>query len=134
MSSRQIDVILKKSYRNVAVCQEMREAIERIGGGVLLSFFGYYNEGVNNIQQHELKFRKALCVELVNILLYEEGQKTPQISGVFVKYATVIQQCTNSSLSLSERQRAYFCTVLPLFSNIRQLSPQVLEMNQSNMN
>ncbi|NMW17536.1 MAG: HAMP domain-containing protein [Chlorobiaceae bacterium] len=129
-----IDVILKQNYRSVVACQDMTEALERIDSGVLFTFSGHYDEGMNNIREHELNFRKALGVELGNITLPGEGQKALQIRSLFSEYIGVVKQVTEPSLSLSKRQRTYFSTLLPLFRNIKQLSGQVLEMNQSNMN
>ncbi|MEI6847616.1 MAG: ATP-binding protein [Chlorobiaceae bacterium] len=129
-----IDVILKQNYRSVVACQNMTEALERIDSGVLFTFSGHYNEGMNNIREHELNFDKALRVELGNITLSGEGEKAQQIKSLFSEYIIVIKKVTDSSLSLSERQHTYFSTLLPLFRSIKHLSGQVLEMNQSNMN
>jgi len=129
-----IDVILKQNYRSVVACQNMTEALERIDSGVLFTFSGHYNEGINNIRAHELNFRKALGVELGNITLPGEGEKALQIRSQFSEYIEVVKLVTDTSLSLSERQLTYFSRLLPLFRHIKQLSGQVLDMNQSNMN
>jgi len=129
-----IDVILKQNYRSVVACQDMTEALERIDSGVLFTFSGHYDEGMNNIREHELNFRKALGVEFGNITLPGEGLKALQIRSQFSQYIGVIKRVTDPSLSLYERQRTYFSTLLPLFRHIKHLSAEVLEMNQSNMN
>ena len=129
-----IDVILKQNYRSVIACQDMTEALERIDSGVLFTFSGHYDEGIHTIRENELNFRTALGIELGNITLLGEGRKAQQISSQFTEYIGIIKQVTDSSLSLSERQHTYFSTLLPIFHRIKQLSRQVLEMNQSNMN
>ncbi len=128
-----IDVILQQNYRSVVACQEMTDSLERIDSGVLFTFTGHDDEGMRTIQEHEANFRHALQVELGNITLPGEHQKAMQIRGLFLQYGKVLDQVTDASLSLDERQRLYFADLLPLFRQIRHLSAQVLEMNQANM-
>ncbi len=128
-----IDVILRQNYRSVVACQKMTESLERIDSGALFTFAGHYDEGMSTIRENEQNFRHALQVELGNITLPGEHQKAMQINTLFVRYYIIIKQVTNSSISFSERQRRYFTDILPLSQQIKQLSSQVLEMNQANM-
>jgi two-component system, NtrC family, sensor histidine kinase KinB len=128
-----IDVILKQNYRSVVACQEMKESLEHIDRGVLLTFTGHFDEGMSAIGQHEKNFRNALQVELGNITLPGEHQKARQIQKLFMEYSNVIEQVTDPATPLSLRQKRYFSTLLPLFHDIKQFSGDVLEMNQSNM-
>jgi two-component system, NtrC family, sensor histidine kinase KinB len=128
-----VDVILRQNYRSVVACQEMTESLERIDSGVLFTFAGHYDEGMSAIRQHEKNFRSALQVELGNITLPGEARKARRIRDLFMEYAKVIEDVTAPSTSLSLRQKRYFSSLLPLFQEIRQLSGEVLEMNQSSM-
>jgi len=128
-----IDVILRQNYRSVVACQKMTESLERIDSGALFTFAGHYDEGMSTIRENEQNFRHALRVELGNITLPGEHQKAMQINTLFVRYYIIIKQVTNPSTSLPERQQRYFSDLLPLFQQIKQLSAQVLEMNQANM-
>jgi two-component system, NtrC family, sensor histidine kinase KinB len=129
-----IDIILRQNYRSVIACQKMKESLEQIDRGVLLTFTGHYNEGMTTIRLHEKNFQNALQLELGNITLPGEHQKAMRIRELFMEYSRVIDQVTDSSLELSLRQRQYFLVLLPLFQEIKQFSGQVLEMNQANMN
>ena len=40
-----IDVILRENYRSVVACQDMKEALERMNGGILSTFLGYQQGG-----------------------------------------------------------------------------------------
>jgi NtrC-family two-component system sensor histidine kinase KinB len=128
-----IDVILKQNYRSVVACQQMTESLERIDSGVLFTFAGHDDEGMKSIREHEQNFRHALHVELGNITLPGEREKTIRIKELFMEYALVVDQVTDPSIALSQRQYHYFSTLLPLFQEIKQLSAQVLDMNQSHM-
>ena len=128
-----IDVILKQNYRSVVACQQMTESLERIDSGVLFTFAGHDDEGRRSIREHEQNFRDALHVELGNITLPGEREKTIRITELFMEYALVVDQVTDPSIALSQRQRHYFSTLLPLFQKIKLLSAQVLDMNQSHM-
>ena len=128
-----IDVMLKQNYRSVVACQNMTASLERIDSGVLFTFAGHYQEGVNAIRQHEESFHDALKVELGNITLPGEDQKALQIRELFMEYSRALKQVTDPSVPLSLRQKQYFSILHPLFLEIRQLSGEVLEMNQSTM-
>jgi NtrC-family two-component system sensor histidine kinase KinB len=128
-----IDVILKQNYRSVIACQKMKESLEQIDRGALLTFTGHEQEGLNSIRQNEQNFREALQIELGNITLPGEHQKAMRIEALFKEYTTVIDHVTDSKQELSLRQKQYFVTLYPLFREIRKFSGEVLEMNQSNM-
>jgi len=128
-----IDVILRQNYRSVVACQKMKESLEQIDRGVLLTFTGNDNEGISAIRLQERNFQNALQVELGNITLPGEHQKAMRIRGLFVKYTQLIDHVTDSTTVLSLRQKRYFTTLIPLFREIKQLSGEVLDMNQSNM-
>ena len=128
-----IDVILRQNYRSVVACQKMTESLDRIDSGALFTFAGHYDDGMTTIHENEQNFRHALRVELGNITLPGEHQKAMQINTLFFRYNFIIKQVTDLSISFPERQRRYFTDLLPLSQQIKQLSAQVLEMNQANM-
>ena len=128
-----IDVILRQNYRSVVACQQMSESLDHIDSGVLFTFSGHYDKGMENIRQQSGEFLKALQVELGNITLPGEHQKAIEIQRVFTEYSKVIAQVTDPTVSLSERQNRYFSDLLPLVHRMKLLSGEVLEMNQSNM-
>ncbi len=128
-----VDVILRQNYRSVVACQEMTESLGHIDSAALFILAGHGDEGMNAIRSHELNFRNALQVELGNITLPGEHQKAMQIKSLFTEYAQGIDCVSDASISLFERRSRYSSTLRPLFHKIRQLSREVLDMNQSNM-
>ena len=128
-----IDVILRQNYRSVVACQEMTESLGHIDRGILFIIAGHDDEGMNTIRKSTLDFQNALRVELGNITLPGEHQKAIEITNLFREYTVGIDQIAKRSIPLSERRNRYAATLRPLFYKIRQLSGEVLDMNQSNM-
>jgi signal transduction histidine kinase/HAMP domain-containing protein len=130
---RAIDVILKENYRSVVACQEMKESLERIDSGILFTLAGNEDEGNGLIRKYTSKFRTALDVELGNITLPDEREKSQRIKTLFDEYLKAIPLVTQTQSSLQERQAAYFSTVQPLFTDIKETAQDILTMNQKNM-
>lgn len=128
-----IDVILRQNYRSVVACQEMTESLGHIDNGMLFILAGHDDEGINTIQKYTVNFRNALRIELGNITLPGEHQKAVEITNLFREYTKGVDQITDQSIPLPERRNHYTVTLRPLFYKIRQLSGEVLDMNQSNM-
>ena len=131
---RAIDVILKENYRSVVACQEMKESLERIDSGILFTLAGNKEEGNRLIREYTSKFRIALDVELGNITLPGEREKSQRIKTFFDEYLKAIPLITQTQHSLQERQAVYFSSVQPIFLDIKETAQDILTMNQNNMN
>jgi len=128
-----IDVILRENYQSVVACQEMKESLERIDSGVLFTFLGAEAEGRSQIEASMQGFAKALDVEMGNITLAGEGERSHRIRDLYHEYAQIIPIITDSSRPLEVRRADYFSKLLPLFGQIKDLAQEILEMNQANM-
>jgi two-component system, NtrC family, sensor histidine kinase KinB len=128
-----IDVILKENYRSVVACQNMKESLERIDNSILYTLTGNAMEGNQLVKQYTTRFRDALNVELGNITLSGEFEKSQQIRTLFERYLQQIPLATQTARPLQVRQAAYFSTLQPLFRKINDLAQQILVMNQTNM-
>ncbi len=128
-----IDVILKENYRSVVACQDMKESLERMDSGILYTLSGKTEEGNLLIDEYASSFRIALGVEMGNVTLPSEREKSQRIKVLFEEYLTVIPQVTESNSPLQQRQTAYFGTLQPLFQEIKTLAQDILVMNQTNM-
>lgn len=128
-----IDVILKENYRSVVACQEMKESLERMDSGILFTLSGNETEGNHLIEQYTTVFRAALDVELGNITLPGERDKSHHIQALFDEYCKRIPLVTRTSDSLQARQTVYFATLQPLFQEIKRLAQEILTLNQTNM-
>jgi signal transduction histidine kinase len=128
-----IDVILRENYRSVVACQEMKESLERIDSGIVFTFLGADADGRRQIEAGMTQFSKALTVEMSNITLAGEGEKSHRLGEIYREYSAVVPRTTDPSRPFDERQRDYFEVLLPLFEQIKGLSQEILEMNQANM-
>jgi signal transduction histidine kinase len=130
---RAIDVILRENYRSVIACQEMKESLERIDSGVLFTFADNQDVGLRFIEEYKTKFKSALEAELSNITLPGEGERARRLQSLYSLYIETIPQVIDNALPLGQREKEYFTNLWPMFQEIKNLSQEILEMNQENM-
>jgi signal transduction histidine kinase/HAMP domain-containing protein len=128
-----IDVILRENYRSVVACQEMKESLERVDSGIVLTFLGVDADGRRQIETGMQLFSKALRVEMGNITVPGEGEKSHRLGEAFHAYSETVPKVIDPSRPLEERRAEYFSMLLPLFEQIKGLAQEILEMNQANM-
>jgi len=128
-----IDVILRENYRSVVACQEMKESLERVDSGIVLTFLGVDADGRRQIETGMQLFSKALRVEMGNITVPGEGEKSHRLGEAFHAYSETVPKVIDPSRPLEERRAEYFYMLLPLFEQIKGLAQEILEMNQANM-
>jgi two-component system, NtrC family, sensor histidine kinase KinB len=127
-----IDVILRENYSSVIACQDMKEALERMDSGALFCLLSYV-EGNDIIRKNQMKFEKALNIELNNITVPGEGEKAQRISSLFSQYRSVMHDFLNVDMSQDSRRNMYFKKLFPLFQQTKQAADEVLHLNQQNM-
>ncbi len=128
-----IDVILRENYRSVIACQQMKEALERIDSGLLFTLLGYSQEGEALIRKNESVFEKALQVELNNITVPGEGERAAHLQELYSRYQSSLKNVEDPAAPVALRRDAYFSSLLPLFSQIKDTADGILQMNQQNM-
>lgn len=128
-----VDVILKENYRSVVACQQMKDALERVDSGILLTLIGDEASGQRQIEAHLSAFRVALSVELNNITLTGEREKAERIRTLFERYAQLLPHAFQGAHTVESRRDAYVAQLLPLFQEIQKTSQEILLMNQANM-
>ena len=128
-----IDVILKENYRSVVACQDMKESLERVDSGILLTLIGDEENGRQQIEANITAFRVALSVELNNITLTGEREKAERIRTLFEHFTMLLPLAIQSTRTVETRRAEYVSKVQPLFQEIKKASQEVLLMNQTNM-
>ena len=128
-----IDVILRENYRSVVACQEMKESLERVDNGMVFMFLGADAGGLRQVEAGMQQFSKALSVEMGNITLPGEGEKSHRLGEIYRDFSALVPRITDPSRPLDERRTDYFAALLPLFEQIKSLAQEILEMNQANM-
>ncbi|MDD5711123.1 MAG: ATP-binding protein [Smithellaceae bacterium] len=129
-----IDVILRENYRSVIACQQMKEALERIDSGILFTFAGNDREGNDLVRVNRERFAQALQVELDNITVPGEGEKSTVLKDSWVRYEATLARVQDQSVSVAVRQGRYFRELFPLFRQVKATADAILTMNQDNMN
>jgi NtrC-family two-component system sensor histidine kinase KinB len=128
-----IDVILRENYRSVVACQEMKESLERVDSGIVFMFLGADAGGLRQVEAGMEQFSKAFSVEMGNITLPGEGEKSHRLGEIYRDFSALVPRITDPSRAFEERRTDYFAALLPLFEQIKSLAQEILEMNQASM-
>ncbi len=128
-----IDVILRENYRSVIACQNMKESLERIDSATLFVLLGCEPEGLAQIEEHLVKFDKAMAVEGGNLTLPGEGEAFKRLETEFFRYRNVLKGIADTAKPLDERRQRYFSELLPIFQSVKKSADGILQMNQQNM-
>jgi signal transduction histidine kinase len=128
-----IEVILRENYRSVVACQEMKESLERVDRGIVFTFLEADADGRRQVEDGMKRFSEAFTVEMGNITLPGEGEKSHHLGEIYHAYSEIVHRVTDPSRPLAERRADYFSMLLPLFEQIKGLAQEILEMNQANM-
>ena len=78
-----VDVILRENYRSVVACQEMKESLERVDRGIVFTFLEADADGRRQIEAGMKRFSEALSVELGNITLPGEEEKSHHLGQIY---------------------------------------------------
>ncbi len=128
-----IDVILRENYRSVIAGDQMKESLERMDSGALITLLGDTGQGMRLVSVNEALFNAALDAELDNITLPGEKEKAEEIRVLFSRYRAALHEVTDLTLADESRRQAYFVRLLPLFNQIKASAEEILHMNQQNM-
>jgi signal transduction histidine kinase/HAMP domain-containing protein len=128
-----INVILRENYISVIACQNMRQALERIDGGMAYSLLGNPGEGQKQIDLNLKNFHDALAAELSNITIPGEKQKAERLKNLFEEYEKKIQTVNDKNRLFESRRETYFKTQLARSDEINGLLREIIQLNQDNM-
>ena len=128
-----INVILRENYNSVIACQDMRQALEEINGGIAYSLLGKPEEGQKQIDLNLKRFHDALAVELSNITVPGEKEKAEILKDHFEKYEKIISVPGDSPQPFEGGREAYFKTQTTCSNEIKGLLRDIIQLNQDNM-
>ncbi len=130
---KSVGVVLQENYRSVVACQDMKESLERLDSSAQLSMLGDRAKGLEMASANFKKFEQALSVELENITLPGEGEKAERARGFYGRYKKELPKIFEPAFPQAAKKEHYFQTLLPLFNETKEMTQQILEMNQQNM-
>lgn len=128
-----INVILRENYNSVIACQDMRQALEEINGGIAYSLLGKPEEGQKQIDLNLKRFHDALAVELSNITISGEKEKAESLKDILKKYEKIISVPGDSPRPFEGGREAYFKTQMTCSNEIKGLLRDIIQLNQDNM-
>jgi two-component system, NtrC family, sensor histidine kinase KinB len=127
-----IDLTLKENYRSVVAGRRMRESLQAMDSGLVLTLIGETEMGIKVYQQHQEVFAKNLVAEEHNITLPGEQQLADTLRQDFTSYQSDVQRF-NDEPGTDQKRQFYFSTVLPLGTKIKDTAQQVIRINEENM-
>lgn len=128
-----INVILRENYNSVVACQDMRQALEEINGGIAYSLLGKPEEGQKQIDLNLKRFHDALAVELSNITVPGEKEKAESLKDLFNKYEKIISVPGDNTRPFEAGREAYFKNQMTCSNEIKGLLREIIQLNQDNM-
>ena len=120
------DAILQENYRSILAAENIIDAIERQDSAVLLAILDNKSQAKTQFYQGEVSFLQWLGRAKDNITITEE--KTI-LNSLESKYKTYLKSVNLSEITIEQ----YYADIFPLFTEIRDLSAQLREVNQETM-
>jgi two-component system, NtrC family, sensor histidine kinase KinB len=127
-----IDLLLKENYRSVVAGQQMKESLERMDSAVFFTLVGEDARGRQIYQQNEPIFARNLRIEERNVTLPGEQALADSLRSLFADYSSEVVKFWNLT-DLSQKRQAYFNTLLPVATRIKDAAQDVIRINEENM-
>lgn len=133
--SNAIEAIMEANYQSVVSAQSMTVALERQDSAELASMFSTSSSESEIFIYNQSEFLKALSRAEDNITEPEEPKILSTINGQYVEYVDKYHILSNikESKGIQEASSYYYNNILPLFENIKQLTRDLLTVNQEAM-
>ncbi|MBI3863687.1 MAG: hypothetical protein HY290_17495, partial [Planctomycetia bacterium] len=133
--------ILRENYDSVIAMERLNEALERIDSSFQFALNGRHDEELlkrarQQYDQNWTNFLEALGVERKNITLEGEGDLVQRLDELTEKYKSRGDGFFSKDVAIEAQQQAYFGKpdgLLETFNAIKQVSGQILRINQNNM-
>jgi PAS domain S-box-containing protein len=126
-----VSTILRENYASVVACEQMKEALERQDSAVQFASSGREDIGRPMLEENRLAFDEAFAREASNITVPTEGERVAEIGRLYRDYRARGDEVL--ALPPAARSEAYFRTLLPLFTRIKDGIQSVLRLNQEHM-
>ena len=128
-----IDVILRENYRSVIYCQQMDDALERLDSGILREFGGWGDRSEAYFDEYIEALAGAWRSEQANVTVPGEQALVDVAAELVPDYIACVEKIIDPAVPEAERRKLYREKAFPLFTRLRELSRQVLALNQKNM-
>ena len=130
-----IEAIMEANYQSVVSAQSMTLALERQDSAELASMFSPEDSTADIFVYNQNEFLKALSRAEDNITEPEEPAILSAIGELYVEYVNryyVLSDIRRES-TMEEASSYYYNNILPLFEEVKQLTRDLLTVNQEEM-
>ncbi|MBY0527252.1 MAG: HAMP domain-containing protein [Gemmataceae bacterium] len=136
--SGHIDAILRENYRSVVYMERLNEALERIDSSFKFALADREDQGRKQYEANWVAFDENLRLEQENITLPGEADLVDQLAQLSQAYRKQGKAFYARPSGDSERKHDYFGGkdrpgLLDRFNEIKEVSAQILRINQQNM-
>jgi NtrC-family two-component system sensor histidine kinase KinB len=128
-----VDVTLRENYRSVVAAQNMKEAAERMDGGLLFALGGEEARGRELFQQFVPVFEKNSDDEAKNITLPGEGDLEAKVQRLHAGYLDLAKKFFALPPADPARRTLYLNELFPAFMDVKETADRILVINQDNM-
>ncbi len=127
-----VDVILRENFRSVLAGQQMKETAERMDSALFFSLAGEEERGRKMYAENLTAFRENLRIELGNITLPGEQELADKVQRLHGRYAARAEAFWAAS-DAESRRKMYFGEMLPVFTEVKDTTQEIIRINQDNM-
>ncbi len=132
-----IDAILRENYVSVKAMEQLNEKLERIDSSFQFALAGREEKARDQFAEKETwrPYNEALELEKQNITLPHEGELVSELVTTTEKYHRQGKAFYELPATGKARNKAYFDPggLLELFTKLKQISGEILRINQDNM-
>jgi len=125
--------IFRENFRSVLASQQMTESAERMNSALSVALIGEQERGRKLFDENIPVFKENLERALGNITLPGEGAIAEKIRDDEQRYQALAKTFWGTADSEVIRRTMYFSDLLPLFTEIKNNTQEIIRMNQENM-
>jgi signal transduction histidine kinase len=125
--------ILQDNYRSVLAAERMKEAAERINGGLAMASIGRIDRGLAEITANLPRLDDELRVQEGNITEIGEQGATTRLRQAWTSYRAAIDALVRAPDTTAALAGRYFAEFLPEFLAVKEAADAVLTLNQDAM-
>src|SRR5580704_4422192 len=130
-----VDAILRENYRSVIAMEGLNEAVERIDSSFQFALSGRQDQAREQFTRSWESYLENLDVEKHNITVPGEGELVERLEHLTDDYHRKGKDFYAAPAANGKQTEAYYGPngLLEVFSQIKDVSGQILHLNQNNM-
>jgi two-component system, NtrC family, sensor histidine kinase KinB len=130
-----VNAILRENYRSVIAMEGLNEAVERIDSSFQFALSGRLDQAQHQFTRSWDSYVENLEIEKNNITVPGEGELVARLEQTTADYQRKGEEFYAPHSTIEQRSKAYYGPqgLLAGFNQIKDVSGQILHLNQNNM-